>query len=90
MIYLSPNAPLESGTRLMRTKNGQIGHMTDPRINEAFTGGFYDSTKFEIVDSASNVYNRLVIMDSQHIHSAGAYFGQGKEDGRLTHLFFFD
>ena len=90
MIYLSPDAPLESGTRLMRTKNGKIGHMTDPRINEAFTGGFYDSTKFEIVDSASNVYNRLVIMDAQHIHSAGSYFGQGKEDGRLTHLFFFD
>ena len=90
MIYLSPNAPLESGTRLMRTKDGKIGHMTDPRINEAFTGGFYDSTKFEIVDSASNVYNRLVIMDAQHIHSAGSYFGQGKEDGRLTHLFFFD
>lgn len=90
MIYLSPDAPLESGTRLMRTKNSRIGHMTDPRINEAFTGGFYDSTKFEIVDSASNVYNRLVIMDAQHIHSAGSYFGQGKEDGRLTHLFFFD
>ena len=90
MIYLTPNAPLESGTRLIRTKEGKIGHMTDPRINEAFTGGFYDSTKFEIVDSASNVYNRLLIMDAQHIHSAGAYFGQGKEDGRLTHLFFFD
>lgn len=90
MIYLTPNAPLESGTRLLRTKEGKIGHMTDPRINDAFTGGFYDSTKFEIVDSASNMYNRLVIMDAQHIHSAGSYFGQGKEDGRLTHLFFFD
>jgi hypothetical protein len=29
-------------------------------------------------------------MDAQHFHSAGSYFGQDKETGRLTHLFFFD
>lgn len=90
MIYLSPDAPLESGTRLVRTKEGKIGHMNDPRVGDAFKGGFYDSTKFEVVDSASNIYNRLLIMDAQHIHCAGSYFGLGKEDGRLTHLFFFD
>ena len=51
---------------------------------------FYDSTKFDIADSAGNLYNRLVIMDARCIHSAGPYFGQNKQDGRLTHLFFFD
>jgi hypothetical protein len=64
--------------------------MHDEGIQEVFTGGYYDSTKFDIIGNASNIYNRLVIMDAQNIHSAGPYFGQNKMDGRLTHLFFFD
>ena len=90
MIYLTPNAPVESGTRLMRSKINQASHMADPNISDAFSGGFLDSTKFEVVDSAGNLYNRLVIMDAQSIHSAGPYFGQDNDTGRLTHLFFFD
>lgn len=90
MIYLTPNAPLESGTRLHRSKITNLRHKSEPDVDNSFSYGFYDSTKFDIVDSAGNIYNRLVIMDAQNIHSAGPYFGNTKEDGRLTHLFFFD
>jgi len=90
MIYLTPNAPIESGTRLHKSKINGTRHSSESDVNYAFSGGFYDSTKFDIVDGAGNVYNRLVIMDARCIHSAGPYFGQGVEDGRLTHLFFFD
>jgi hypothetical protein len=90
MIYLTPNAPIESGTRLHRSKINGTRHSSEPNIDEAFTGGFLDSTKFEVTDSAANIYNRLVIMDARCIHSAGAYFGDNKYNGRLTHLFFFD
>jgi hypothetical protein len=90
MIYLTPSAPVESGTRLMRSKINQATHMTDPNISDAFSGGFLDATKFEVVADAGNLYNRLVIMDAQNIHSAGTYFGQNNDTGRLTHLFFFD
>ena len=90
MIYLSPDAPTESGTRLHRSKLNGVRHSGDMNAEKAFSGGFYDSTKFEVVDSAGNLYNRLVIMDARCIHSAGPYFGQDKLDGRLTHLFFFD
>jgi len=90
MIYLTPNAPLQSGTRLHRSRINGVVHSDEPNSSEAFSGGFYDSTKFDITDSAANIYNRLVIMDAKCIHSAGPYFGQGIEDGRLTHLFFFD
>jgi len=90
MIYLTPNAPLESGTRLHQSKLNGTRHSTDNDSSGAFAGGFYDSTKFDVTDSAANIYNRLVIMDARCIHSAGPYFGQGIEDGRLTHLFFFD
>lgn len=90
MVYLTPNAPIESGTRLLRSKITGARHYDDLNSDSSFSGGFYDSTKFDIVDSVGNIYNRLIIMDAHCIHSAGPYFGKGKEDGRLTHLFFFD
>ena len=90
MIYMTPDAPIESGTRLHRSKINGARRATDVDADTAFSGGFYDSTKFDIADSAGNLYNRLVIMDARCIHSAGPYFGQNKQDGRLTHLFFFD
>lgn len=90
MIYLTPDAPLESGTRTHRSKISGARHATDTGIDQAFAGGFIDSTKFDIVDNAANVYNRLVIMDAQCIHSAGPYFGTDNKSGRLIHLFFFD
>jgi hypothetical protein len=90
MIYLSPIAPFESGTRTHQSKITAARHMNDPYCQDSFSGGFYDSTKFDIIDSIGNVYNRLVIMDAQQIHSAGNYFGNSKETGRLIQLFFFD
>jgi len=90
MIYLTPNAPIESGTRLMRSRLNQTDHSTDSNIDQAFSGGFLDSTKFDIVDFAGNLYNRLVIMDAQSIHSAGPYFGQNRDNSRLVQLFFFN
>lgn len=92
MIYLTPNAPITSGTRLHRSRVNQARHHSQGQVlmDQAFSVGFYDSTKFDTIDSAGNLYNRLVIMDAQHIHSAGDYFGTTPETGRLTHLFFFD
>jgi len=90
MIYLTPDAPLESGTRTHRSKVSGAARAGDPGTDQAFEGGFLDATKFDIVDSTGNVYNRLVIMDAQSIHSAGTYFGQTNYDGRLVQLFFFD
>lgn len=90
MIYLTPNAPLDSGTRLHKSKINGTMHMSDDGIKDAFSGGFYDASKFDTIADAGNLYNRLVIMDAQNIHSAGNYFGQDNETGRLTHLFFFD
>jgi glycosyltransferase involved in cell wall biosynthesis len=90
MIYLSPNAPLISGTRSHRSISTGLSHSSEPGVDASFAGGFYDSTKFEIDSSVGNVYNRLIIMDSRLIHSAGPYFGKDHQSGRLTHLFFFD
>lgn len=90
MIYLTPNAPIQSGTRLHRSKINGAVDSRHPDVNSAFNGDFFDSTRFDIVANAANIYNRLVIMDARCIHSAGDYFGNNDETGRLIHLFFFD
>ena len=89
MIYLTPDAPYDCGTSLFASKNG-ARKSSDANIVTAFDGGFYDSTKFDLIDSIGNVFNRLFICDAQNIHAASKYFGQTLEDSRLFHIFFFD
>lgn len=90
MIYLSPDAPFSTGTKLLANKFSKARSAEDEGYITAFDGGFFDSTKFEIVDNIGNVFNRLIIFNSKCIHAASKYFGQDKNSGRLTHLFFFD
>ena len=90
MVYLTPGAPFQCGTSMYAHKETKARHCTDPGIDEAFSGGFYDSTKFELVDTVGNVFNRLVIFNGKCIHAASQYFGQTLEDSRLVHMFFFD
>lgn len=90
IIYLTPSIPAQSGTRTHRSLKNGASHKRDVGVDQAFNGDFYDSTKWETVDSVGGVFNRLNIMDAQAVHSAGPYFGSTPETGRLTHLFFFD
>jgi hypothetical protein len=90
MVYLTPNAPFECGTSMYAHKETRARHVSDPGIERAFDGGFYDSTKFELVDTVGNVFNRLVIFNGKCIHAASQYFGKDVEDARLFHMFFFD
>jgi len=93
MIYLTPNAPFSSGTKIVANKKTKIYHgsQTDD-ILDIFPNQetFLDETLFEDVDVLGNVYNRLVIFDAQSIHVAGDYFGWDIPSGRLWHMFFFD
>lgn len=103
MVYLSPDAPLATGTRTLRSKiTGLYAAATDEdakrlgRSKEnldflSFNGNnFYDRHNFEIVDSVANIYNRLVIFNAQALHAATSYFGDTKENARLFHLYFFN
>lgn len=90
MIYLTPDAPYECGTSMYAHKESKARHVSHPGADDAFSGGFYDSTKFELVDTVGNVFNRLVIFNGKCIHAASRYFGQTLEDSRLFHMFFFD
>ena len=93
MIYLTPDAPYSCGTSLFAHKKTGLRNEND--FAEAETDvfsetGFYDRSKFELVDTAGNVFNRLVLFDAKSIHAANEYFGTTKENSRLFHLFFFD
>jgi hypothetical protein len=90
MIYLTPDAPYSSGTSLFAHKKTKLRNQNEFGDVNPFEGGFYDRTKFELVDTAGNVFNRLVLFDAKCIHSANEYFGTTKENSRLFHLFFFD
>jgi len=93
MIYLTPNAPFETGTKIVANKKSKIYHSSQSdNVLDYFPQQetFCDGTLFETIDVVGNVYNRLVIFDGQSIHSACGYFGHSIATGRLWQIFFFD
>jgi hypothetical protein len=55
-----------------------------------FQNGHQDITEFEPVDVISNIFNRLVIFNSNLLHSNTHNFGTNNLNGRLTQEFYFD
>lgn len=98
MVYLTPNAPIESGTSFYRSKITNLRSLNgvdEDTYQRTFKGisdemNFYDSTQFELVDTIGNVYNRLVLFNAKMIHAASKYFGDTKLNSRFFHIFFFD
>lgn len=88
-IYLTPDAPLDSGLSLFRCKKTGARALTDSPA-PMFGRGHYDRSQFEEVDRIGNVYNRLVLWDAKLIHAASSYFGDKDENARLFQMFFFD
>lgn len=101
MVYLTPDAPPQTGTAMYRSKiNGirkfptQESRMGQEYV-DVFKGlsngmNFYDGTQFEKIDEVGNVYNRLVIFNSSQLHAATEYFGDAIDNARFFHMFFFD
>ena len=92
MLYLSPDAPYQTGTGTFAGRNSDITHKDHPNILNCFRKGSQnlDGTIFEPVDVIGNVYNRLFIFNAGYLHSALGYFGYTKENSRLWQMFFFD
>jgi hypothetical protein len=91
LLFLTPNAPPQTGTTFYRSKNtGKKKIFDDAENSVVFKNGYLDSTEFEVVDVVGNVYNRLVLFDAKMFHAASNYFGKTLENGRLFQIFFFD
>jgi hypothetical protein len=93
MLFLTPNAPFETGTKIVANKKSKVYHSSQSdNIYDYFPQQetFVDKTLYEDVDVFGNVYNRMVIFDGRCIHSSCGYFGHSIDTGRLWHMFFFD
>ncbi len=90
LIYLTPDAPPNTGTSFYRSKYTKKMKVSNEDHSVVFKNGFLDSTEFELVETVGNIYNRLILFDAKFIHAASCYFGTTKENGRLFQLFFFD
>jgi hypothetical protein len=91
VLYLTPDAPLSSGTSFYNFYDGTTC-AKDMQIldNKKETDRWsQDLTKWKKVDEVGNVFNRLILFNSNRFHMSMDYFGDCKENGRLFQVFFF-
>ena len=93
VLYMTPNAPLRSGTATYMHKDGErflykLKSNDDPEKTK-FDETSQDITKWHMVDNIANVFNRLIIFNANQFHTSMDYFGQNLQDGRLFQTFFF-
>ena len=75
VIYLTPNAPFTSGTALF-----------EPKFKNA---NGYDISQWNKVDEIGNIFNRLILFNSNSYHASTNYFGDNINNGRLFIVYFF-
>jgi hypothetical protein len=97
VLYLTPNAPLSSGTGFYLHKKSKIDrflHLTETPtkkdLNHPYLIDYKDITKWELTDVVSNKFNRLILYDATLFHKSMDYFGKDKHTGRLFQVFFFN
>lgn len=91
VLFMTPNAPLCSGTSFYRFKDGAMCQEdTNILKNEEDINRFnQDLSKWDLVDRVGNVFNRLILFNANRYHISDDYFGNTKENGRLFQVFFF-
>lgn len=87
VCYLTPNAPVTSGTGLFMFKKNKA-RTIDEMGNEPHDA--QDMTQWDMYDVIANRYNRLVMYRGNLFHSSLDYFGSNPQNGRLFQVFFFD
>ena len=93
VVYLTPEAPIESGTAMYRhKKTGIFNWSPEDRIDynkiKRFTN---DLNNWEQIMFVANIYNRMVLYRGSLYHrSVLPGFGHDKYTGRLFQTFFFN
>jgi len=94
VCYLTPDAPLSSGTGLFRHKEtGRRAYDYKTEKPEDAMEAWdecQDMTKWEMVDRIGNIFNRLILYRADNFHVSLDYFGKNLYDGRLFQVFFFN
>lgn len=96
VLYLTPNAPLDSGTSLFKPNSSFDEEKyqwclkeNDKRFDEGklIMDTSYHNMFDEIV-RVNNVYNTLILYEGRHYHAANQFFGKTLKDSRLAQVFF--
>lgn len=89
VVYLTPDAPMESGTGIYRHKETGIYQHKAGQID--FNNTPHSEDEWELFDYCANVFNRIVVYEGTLYHrSRLPGFGKTKYDGRLFQTFFFN
>ena len=92
IIYLTPDAPVSSGTGFFQFMDGTMRY-DDLKITNSESDIIkyeQDITKWKLVNNVGNIFNRLILFPSSQYHMSMDYFGTDKYDSRLIQIFFFD
>lgn len=95
VLYLTPDAPLDSGTSLFR-KNAtydedlywKLIKENDERFKRKEPIDFTYHNMFDEIVRVNNVYNSLILFEGDIHHCANQFFGKTKQDSRLAQVFF--
>ncbi len=95
IIYLTPGAPLLSGTAFFKHKRTGIENLeeynnSNKDIQKELDNDSQNMNKWEMIDYVGNKYNRLVLFQGSRNHRSMKYFGNNINDGRLFQTWFFD
>ena len=95
IIYLTPDAPLDSGTGFFKHKKYNIETIDEyNESNEEIKNELDDDSneidKWNMIDYVGNKYNRLVLFRGSRNHRSMKYFGDNIYNGRLFQIWFFD
>lgn len=88
VLYLTPNAPLNSGTVFFKHVSGHAHEPTPNIQNITFDGN--DMSTWELAEKIGNRYNRLILYNGAMFHCSDQYFGTDLHNGRLFQTFFFN
>jgi hypothetical protein len=96
VLYLTPDAPLNSGTSLFKKnknfdekKYQQALEDNDARFRAGEIAMRTDyHSMFDEILRVNNVYNTLIIYEGRHFHAANQFFGKTLKDSRLAQVFF--
>lgn len=90
VVFLTPNAPTNSGTAIRRHKQTGIYRRVEGE-RDFNREPDRDENEWEYLDYCGNIFNRIVIYEGTFYHrSMLPGFGKDKHTGRLFQTFFFN
>ena len=90
VLFLTPSPPPAAGTSFFRHQETGLDSYPDDaelRAQCDRDAGYFE--RWIKTDAVANMFNRLVLFDSNRFHAADQYFGENLENGRLFQTFLF-